>query len=127
VVETSVMSALHGRRAPILALVVAFALTALAAAPAGASAADLSLRDAREVAVTKMKRMQRDLKSEGAKSSSVRGCWRENGGIGCLGLVSGRDSFLRWRCAVPMTLRKRPAASASRRVAVKFTDPMCSF
>ena len=121
------MFALHGRRTTTLALVVALALTALAAAPTGASAADLTLRQAREVAITKMKKMQRDLKSEGAVSSSVRGCWREDRGIGCLGLVSGKDSFLRWRCAVPMTLRKRAAASASRRVAVKFTDPMCSF
>jgi hypothetical protein len=121
------MVALHRRSATLLALVVALALSALAGAPAGASAADLTLRDAREVAATKMKKMQRDLKSEGAKSSSVRGCWREAGGIGCLGLVSGQDSFLRWKCAVPMTVRKRAAASASRRVAVKFTDPMCSF
>ena len=121
------MFALHGRRPALLALVVALALTALATAPAGASAADLTLRHAKELAATKMKKMQRDLESEGAKSSSVRGCWRENRGIGCLGLVSGKDSFLRWRCAVPMTIRKRSAASASRRVAVKFTDPMCSF
>lgn len=117
----------HGRKLIVLSLVVALALTALAAAPAGASAAGLSLSDARQVAVTKMEGMERKLRSEGAKDSSVRGCWRESGGIGCLGLVSGKDSFLRWRCAVPMTIRKRPGATASRRVAVRFTDPMCSF
>lgn len=117
----------HGRKLVVLSLVGALALTALAAAPAGASAAGLSLSDARKVATTKMEGMERKLRSEGAKDSSVRGCWREERGIGCLGLVSGKDSFLRWRCAVPMTIRKRPGASASRRVAVRFTDPMCSF
>jgi hypothetical protein len=108
----------------VLALVLATTLLAL---PATASAGSLTLGHARTVAVLKMKGMEKDLKTEGAKDSSVRGCWREKRGIGCLGIVSGRDSFLRWRCAVPMTIRKRAAASASRRVAVKFTDPMCSF
>ena len=103
-------------------LVVAFAAT-----PTAASAGSLTLTHARTVAVIKMKDMERELKGEGAKDSSVRGCWREKNGVGCLGIVSGKDSFLRWRCAVPMTLRKRATASASRRVAVKFTDPMCSF
>jgi hypothetical protein len=117
----------HGRKVIVVALLVALAFTALATAPAGASATGLSLSHAREVAVTKMKGMERKLRGEGAKDSSVRGCWREKGGIGCLGLVSGKDSFLRWRCAVPMTIRKRAAASAARRVAVRFTDPMCSF
>ena len=107
----------------ITLLVVAVAL----ALPAGASASDLTLGHAKRVAATKMKNMERQLKGEGAQDSGVRGCWREGGAIGCLGMVSGRDSFLRWRCAVPMTIRKRATASASRRVAVKFTDPMCSF
>jgi hypothetical protein len=112
----------HGRNIiTLLALVAALAL------PASASATDLSLSHAKRVAATKMEKMKRELKGEGATTSGVRGCWRENGAIGCLGMVSGKDSFLRWRCAVPMTIRKRATASASQRVAVKFTDPMCSF
>ena len=102
-------------------------LAAFAVAPVGATASPLSLSEARSVAVVKMKRMERKLRSEGAKASSVRGCWRERRAVGCLGLVSGKDSFVRWRCAVPMTIRKRRTASASRRIAVKYTDPMCSF
>jgi hypothetical protein len=120
------MNTHHGRKVTLLTLVVALAMTALATAPAGASAS-LSLTHAKSVAVTKMKNMERKLKGEGAKDSGVRGCWRESGAIGCLGMVSGKDSFLRWTCAVPMTIRKRATASAARRVAVKFTDPMCSF
>ena len=113
----------HGRN--MITLLLATAALAL---PAGASASDLTLTHAKRVAAVKMKGMERDLKAEGAHDSGVRGCWRENGAIGCLGMVSGKDSFLRWRCAVPMTIRKRATASASRhRVAVKFTDPMCSF
>jgi hypothetical protein len=117
------MKALHGRN--VIVLLVAIALVV----PTSASASSpLSISHARKVAVTKMKNMERKLKGEGAKDSSVRGCWREGGKIGCLGMVSGKDDFLRWRCAVPMTIRKRPTASAARaRVAVKFTDPMCSF
>ena len=112
----------HGRN-----LITLLFLAAALVLPAGASASDLTLSHAKRVAAVKMKNMERDLKAEGAKTSGVRGCWRENGAIGCLGMVTGQDSFLRWRCAVPMTLRKRATASASRRVAVKFTDPMCSF
>ena len=112
----------HGRN-----LITLLTVTAALALPAGASASDLTLSHAKRVAATKMKNMERELKGEGAHTSGVRGCWRENGAIGCLGMVSGKDSFLRWRCAVPMTIRKRATASASRRVAVKFTDPMCSF
>lgn len=116
------------RRASALILALALALTALAATPTVASTARLSLDDARQVALKRMQRMERRLEDEGARSSSVRGCWREKRrAVGCLGMVSGRDSDLRWRCAVPMTLRKRVSASASRRVAVRFTDPMCSF
>ena len=111
-------------RLPIVLVLLVVAFAALASP---ASADSLSLTHARTVAVTKMKNMEQKLKGEGAQDSSVRGCWREKRGVGCLGLVSGKDSFLRWRCAVPMTIRKRATASASRRVAVKFTDPMCSF
>jgi len=116
------MKAHHGRKATVLLVAIALA------APAGATAAPLSISHARSVAVTKMKKMERKLKGEGAKDSRVRGCWREGGKVGCLGMVSGKDDFLRWRCAVPMTIRKRATASAARhKVAVKFTDPMCSF
>jgi len=124
------MKALHGRKPTVLLAISAFALSAFAAQPAAASAAPLSLDHARSVAVKKMERMERKLKGEGAQDSSVRGCWREGGKVGCLGMVSGKDSFLRWNCAVPMTIRRRSTASAARnhaRVAVKFTDPMCSF
>lgn len=119
----------HGRTATRLMLVVALAVTALAAAPTGASAKPLKLREAKQVALTKVKNMQRKLEGEGANTSSVRGCWRERGKkVGCLGLVSGKDDFLRWRCAVPMTIRKRTSASASqKKLAVKYTPPMCSF
>jgi hypothetical protein len=117
------MTAHHGRRAAFL-LVTA----CLAAAPSTASAR-LSLDDARQIALTKVERMEHKLKSEGAKDSSVPGCWRDSASaVSCLGMVSGKDSFLRWKCAVPMKIRQRKSASASRhRVAVKFTDPMCSF
>jgi hypothetical protein len=108
-------------------LLLAVVIAALAVVPVTASAGSLSLSKARSVASVKMKKMERKLRSEGANASSVRGCWREKRAVGCLGLVSGEDSFLRWKCAVPMTIRKRATASASRRVAVKFTDPMCSF
>lgn len=111
-----------------LTLIVVFALTVLAAGPTGASAKPLTLRDAKQVALTKVKKMQRKLKAEGARSANVRGCWREGPqAVGCLGLVSGVDDFLRWRCALPMTIRKRPAATAAQRLAVKYTPPMCSF
>ena len=116
------MTTQHGRK------IVALLTLAGALALPPAATADLSLRDARQVAAARMQKMERELKDEGARDSGVRGCWRERRAIGCLGMVSGKDSLLRWRCAVPMTLRKRPAASASsRRVAVRFTDPMCSF
>jgi hypothetical protein len=116
------MKAHHGRKASVLLVAIALVV------PAGASASPLSISHARKVAVTKMKNMERKLKGEGAKDSSVRGCWREGGKVGCLGMVRGKDDFLRWQCAVPMTIRKRPTASAAQaRVAVKFTDPMCSF
>lgn len=108
-------------------LVVVLALAVLGTVAGTASAETLSLTEAHTVAVTKMRGMERELKTEGAQDSSVRGCWRERRGVGCLGLVSGKDSLLRWRCAVPMTIRKRATASAARRVAVKFTAPMCSF
>lgn len=121
----------HGRKAQILSLVLSIALGATAVAPGVVSAKpkQLTIDHAKHVAVNKMKHMERQLKGQGALDSSVRGCWREDSAIGCLGLVSGRDDFLRWQCAVPMTIKKRPAASAAskKRVAVKFTDPMCSF
>ena len=117
------------RRFILLVLALALALTAMAAAPTVASTGRISLDDAHHVAVKRMKKMERKLWSEGARASGVRGCWREKRrAVGCLGMVSGRDSGLRWRCAVPMTIRKRPAATtAKRRIAVKYTDPMCSF
>jgi hypothetical protein len=124
------MMAHHGRKAHILSLVLSIALGAAVMVPAGALAQvkSLSLGHAKHVAVHKMKHMERQLKGQGAQDSSVRGCWHEDSGIGCLGLVSGKDDFVRWQCAVPMTIRKRAtASSAARRVAVKFTDPMCSF
>src|SRR4051794_27135677 len=107
------MKALHGRKAAVLPAIAAFALSAFAALPADASTSTLSLDHARSVAVKKMERMERKLKGQGAKASSVRGCWREGGGVGCLGMVSGKDSFLRWSCAVPMTIRRRTTASAA--------------
>ena len=113
------MTAHHGRFATLLIVI------ACLAAPSAASAR-LSLDDARAIATVKVERMEKKLKSEGAKDSSVPGCWRESRTtVSCLGMVSGKDSFLRWKCAVPMKIRQRKTASASRhRVAVKFTDPM---
>ena len=114
------------RKTVVSLLLVATSL-GLSASPANASTR-LSVDTARQRAHTKMDHMQSNLRSEGANESSVRGCWREGRrAVGCLGLVSGKDSFLRWQCAVPMTVHKRLTATASGLFTVKFTDPMCSF
>jgi hypothetical protein len=107
----------------------ALSLALLAASPAGAADGDLSIRDARKAAVIKVKKLERKLRETGATGSRVPGCWRETRRkVGCLGIVRGADEFVRWRCAVPMTVRKPATASASsRRVAVSFTDTMCAF
>ena len=120
------------RTVVLLALSVTLAIGLLATAPAGASDGALSLSDAKRVAVTKVKKLERKLRDTGAKSSGVPGCWRETKrAVSCLGMVRGADEFVRWRCAVPMTIRKRSAAavasSGGRRIAVEFTDTMCSF
>jgi hypothetical protein len=115
-------------------LVIFLAVMALVAsvpATAGAGTRGLSIADAKKAAVAKVQRLQRKLLDTGAKSSAVPGCWRETRrSVGCLGMVRGEDELVRWRCAVPMTVRKRGSASASshhRRIAVEFTDTMCSF
>ena len=108
---------------------VALSLTLLTAAPAGAAKGDLSIRDARKAAVVKVKKLEQKLRDTGSTGSSVPGCWRETRrSVGCLGIVRGADELVRWRCAVPMTVRKRATASASSRlVAVRFTDTLCAF
>ena len=113
----------------VLFLAATLALGLLAAAPAGAAEGGLSISDARKAALVKVKRLERKLRDTGAKTSGVPGCWRETRrSVGCLGMVRGADEFVRWRCAVPMTVRKpRGASVSSRRVAVEFTDTMCSF
>ena len=109
-------------------VVVLVLLLALAVVPT-AHAGGLSIRDARTAAVAKVKKLERKLRDTGAKSSSVPGCWRESRrAVGCLGMVRGADELVRWRCAVPMTVRrKRTASTSSRRVRVEFTDTMCAF
>jgi len=107
-------------------------LVTLIVAPAAAADEDgLSIRDAKKAAVSKVRRLEQKLADTGAQDSGVPGCWRETRRrIGCLGMVRGADELVRWRCAVPMTVKKRRAASASsnhRRIAVQFTDTMCSF
>lgn len=100
----------------------------LAAAPASAAAERLTVREAKQVALERVERIERKLSDEGATGSKVPGCWRETKRrVGCLGIVKGRIDGLRWRCAVPMTVRKRATAVASRQVRVSYTAPMCSF
>jgi hypothetical protein len=111
---------------------LAVALGLLGAPPASAGEDDLSIQDARRVATVKVKRLEDKLRDTGATGSGVPGCWRESKRrVGCLGMVRGADAFVRWRCAVPMTVRKRSeaavAASGGRRLAVEFTDTMCAF
>ena len=117
----------HQRSTVLIVLLATLAFVLVASVPANASG--LRMSDARKAAVMKVKRLQAKLVDTGAKSSGVPGCWRKTARkVGCLGIVSGADELVRWRCAVPMTIRKPAGASASRhRVAVKFTDPMCSF
>src|SRR6185503_20173393 len=83
----------------------------------------LSMHDAKKAAHVKVKRLERKLRDTGSEDSTVPGCWRETKRrVDCLGIVTGADELVRWRCAVPMAIRKRPAASASsHRVAVEFT------
>ena len=111
---------------------VILALGLLAPTSAGAAEKPLSVGDARQAAVVKVKRLQQELEDTGATGSCVPGCWRETRRrVGCLGIVRGADELVRWRCAVPMTVRKRSAAAVSSsggpRVAVEFTDTMCAF
>jgi hypothetical protein len=107
------------------------ALVASIPATAGAGTGGLSITDAKKAAVAKVQRLQRKLLDTGAESSDVPGCWRKTRrSVGCLGMVRGADELVRWRCAVPMTVRKRSVATASSkraRIAVEFTDTMCSF
>jgi hypothetical protein len=112
---------------PLLAVILALGL--VAAQPAAAADGGLSLRDARKAAVKKVKKLERKLRDTGSKSSGVPGCWRETRrAVGCLGMVAGADELVRWRCAVPMTVRRPATASASsRKLAVEFTDTMCAF
>ena len=115
----------------LVAIAVALGLL-LGAPPASADEDALSIQDARRVAVLKVKRLEDKLRETGATGSSVPGCWRETKRrVGCLGMVRGADELVRWRCAVPMTVRRRSeaavAASGGRRVAVEFTDTMCAF
>jgi hypothetical protein len=120
----------HQRTPVLLLLALTLAAGLLATAPAGASNGGLSIREARKAAVRKVERLQAKLVDTGARSSSVPGCWREGARrVACLGMVKGRDDLVRWRCAVPMTVR-RPAittASTRPRLAVDFTDTLCSF
>jgi hypothetical protein len=117
------------RTVTVLFLAVTLAVGLLATAPAGASNGGLSIRDARKAALVKVQKLQRKLRETGATGSNVPGCWRETRrSVGCLGMVLGSDELVRWRCAVPMTVRRpRAATASSRRVAVTFTDTMCSF
>ena len=111
---------------PLLAAILVLGL--LAAPPVSASD-ELSLRDARKAAVKTVKRLERKLRDTGAKSSAVPVCWRKSKhAVGCLGIVRGADELVRWRCAVPMTVRRPATATASsRKLAVEFVDTMCSF
>jgi hypothetical protein len=119
------------RTVVLLALSLSLAFGFLAAVPIVASASGLSIGDARQAAVVKVKKLQRKLRDTGAKDSSVPGCWRESKrAVGCLGMVRGADELVRWRCAVPLTVRRRSSASVASglpRLAVEFTDTMCSF
>ena len=119
----------HQRTLTVLFLAVTMTLGTLATGAAAASEGELSIRDARKAALVKVKKLQQKLTDTGAKTSGVPGCWRETRrSVGCLGMVRGADEFVRWRCAVPMTVRRPRAASASsRRIAVEFNDTMCSF
>jgi len=116
------------RSVALLALALALIMTCSVANAAGSK---LSLRDAKQAAVAKVRRLERKLVDTGARSSGVPGCWRKTRrAFGCLGMVRGEDELVRWRCAVPMTVRRRSAASASSkhgRIAVEFTDTMCAF
>lgn len=113
----------------VMFLTASLALGMLVPASAGAQTAALSIKDARAAALVKVKKLQSKLRETGATGSAVPGCWRETRrSVGCLGMVRGADELVRWRCAVPMTVRKpRGATASSRRIAVEFTDTMCSF
>ena len=116
----------HRRSLTVISLALAMTFAIPASAPASEP---LSIKDARKAALAKVKKLELKLRDTGAKTSGVPGCWRETKrAVGCLGMVRGADEFVRWRCAVPMTVRKpRGATASSRRVAVEFTDTMCSF
>jgi hypothetical protein len=120
----------HRQRKVTLSIVaVTMAFGALVPASADARAG-LTIRAAKHAAVVKVKRLERKLASQGAQTSTVPGCWRKSSlSVGCLGIVRGTDEFVRWRCAVPMTIRRRMVGTAStlRRLAVDFTDTMCAF
>ena len=118
----------HHQRSTVL-IVLLGTLAFVLVASVQADAAGLRMSDARKAAVVKVKRLQAKLEDTGAKSSGVPGCWRKSARkVGCLGMVSGADDMVRWRCAVPMTIRKPAGASASsHRTSVTFTDTMCSF
>ena len=123
------MAPSHRRVIHLLAVCAALACTLASAAPAGAANGGVSIREARKAALVKVHRLERKLRDTGATGSRVPGCWRETRrAVGCLGIVRGRDEFVRWRCAVPMTIRRRSAGTASAsRLAVRFTDTMCAF
>jgi hypothetical protein len=123
------MAMAHHRTFTVLLLAVIMTLGTLTTGAAGAAEGQLSIRDARAAALVKVKKLQAKLTDTGAKTSGVPGCWRETRrSVGCLGMVRGADEFVRWRCAVPMVIRRpRTASASSRRIAVEFTDTMCSF
>jgi hypothetical protein len=118
----------HQRRAlSLLALTLAFGLLATPSAEASTA---LTIRAAKHAAVAKVRRLERKLSTTGADSSGVPGCWRQTSRkVGCLGFVRGKDDLVRWRCAVPMTVRRRLVGTASllRHLSVEFTDTLCSF
>jgi hypothetical protein len=118
----------HHRTLTVLFLAVTMSFGVIAGS-ATASTGQLSIRDARQAALGKVKRLELKLRDTGARTSGVPGCWRETRRtVGCLGMVRGADALVRWRCAVPMTVRRpRTASVSSRRIAVEFTDTMCSF
>jgi hypothetical protein len=113
----------------LLVLAVILATGLLAPTHATASGGSLTMKEARKAALVKVRKLQLKLQDTGATDSKVPGCWRETRrSVGCLGMVQGADDLVRWRCAVPMTVRKpRGATTSSRRVAVEFTDTMCAF
>jgi hypothetical protein len=112
------------RRVVVLSLAAFLGVVSTAQAAEG-----LSMREARQAALLKVEKLERKLRDTGARTSGVPGCWREGRrAVGCLGMVRGADELVKWRCAVPMTVRKRATASASsHRIRVEFTDTMCAF